>query len=72
MADWCRPGWQVFLLAADCDVWLLTEVDDRIELDGYARHLPAEPMAKALSPALVAYGGLAEAVRLAATGIEET
>jgi hypothetical protein len=33
------------LLEADCDVWLLTEVNERTRLPGYAIHLSAAPMA---------------------------
>jgi hypothetical protein len=33
------PKHEGFLGQADCDVWLLTEVDERVELDGYQRHL---------------------------------
>lgn len=33
------------LLEADCDVWLLTEVNERTCLPGYAVHLSAAPMA---------------------------
>src|SRR4051812_27579468 len=31
------PEHERFLLAADCDVWLLTEVNERVRLDGFAR-----------------------------------
>lgn len=34
-----------FLVAADCDVWLLTEVADRVELPGFHRHVSAGLMA---------------------------
>jgi hypothetical protein len=40
MAGWLRPGWQELLLGADCDVWLLTEVNESVELPGYHRHSP--------------------------------
>ncbi|GAB3038755.1 hypothetical protein GCM10011376_34070 [Nocardioides flavus (ex Wang et al. 2016)] len=33
------------LLEADCDVWLLTEVDERTSLPGFAMHLSAATMA---------------------------
>jgi endonuclease/exonuclease/phosphatase family metal-dependent hydrolase len=33
------------LATADCDVWLLTEVSERTELEGYALHLGSAPMA---------------------------
>ena len=33
------------LLEADCDVWLLTEVNERTRLPGFAVHLSAAPMA---------------------------
>lgn len=33
------------LLEADCDVWLLTEVNERTSLPGYAMHLSDMPMA---------------------------
>ena len=33
------------LLEADCDVWLLTEVNERTSLPGFAIHLSAAPMA---------------------------
>ncbi|MCY4726822.1 hypothetical protein NYO98_11090 [Nocardioides sp. STR2] len=33
------------LLEADCDVWLLTEVNERTSLPGFAVHLSAAPMA---------------------------
>ena len=39
MAGWLKPGWQELLLDADCDVWLLTEVNESIELPGYHRHV---------------------------------
>ncbi len=34
-----------FMQGADCDVWLLTEVNERVELDGFERHLSAGLMA---------------------------
>jgi hypothetical protein len=34
-----------FMLDADCDVWLLTEVNERTCLPGYAAHMSDEPMA---------------------------
>jgi acetyl/propionyl-CoA carboxylase alpha subunit len=36
---------QALLLEADCDVWLLTEVNERTVLPGYALHLSAARMA---------------------------
>jgi hypothetical protein len=39
MAGRWQSGWLELLLDADCDVWLLTEVNERIELPGYDRHL---------------------------------
>jgi hypothetical protein len=44
MAGWKRPGWQQFLLDGDCDVWLLTEVDEDTVLAGYDRHLGLDTM----------------------------
>ena len=39
MAGWLKPGWQELLIGANCDVWLLTEVNESVELPGYHRHL---------------------------------
>ena len=39
------PQHEGLLTAADCDVWLLTEVNDRVELLGYQRHLGEAQMA---------------------------
>ncbi|WP_347057399.1 endonuclease/exonuclease/phosphatase family protein [Blastococcus sp. HT6-30] len=38
MAGWLKPGWKEFLLAADCDVWLLTEVNETVQLPDYCMH----------------------------------
>lgn len=45
MAGRLAHGWQDFLLDGDCDVWLLTEVNESIELPGYQRHLGEARMA---------------------------
>lgn len=45
MAGWLKPGWQDFLLAAECDVWLLTEVNETVELPGYEVHRGSARMA---------------------------
>ena len=33
-----------FLLKADCDVWLLTEVNERVAVDGYTHHWTSDAM----------------------------
>jgi hypothetical protein len=33
------PEHAKFMVAAACDVWLLTEVNEQVELEGYVRHL---------------------------------
>lgn len=38
MAGRTAPGWQGLLLKADCDVWLLTEVSESVELPGLHAH----------------------------------
>jgi hypothetical protein len=38
------PAHAALLEAAECDVWLLTEVDERVDLDGYLRHTTADVM----------------------------
>jgi hypothetical protein len=38
------PGHLALLVAADCDVWLLTEVNLRVEIEGYSRHCTTELM----------------------------
>ena len=40
-----KPGHEQFVAAADCDVWLLTEVNEQVELPGYHRHLGEARMA---------------------------
>jgi hypothetical protein len=45
MAGWLKQGSQDFLMKADCDVWLLTEVNESVELPGYAMHRGQERMA---------------------------
>jgi hypothetical protein len=40
-----QPQHEEFIAAADCDVWLLTEVNERVQLDGYTRHLTEKLMA---------------------------
>ena len=49
------------LLEADCDVWLLTEVNERTSLPGYAIHLSDARMAARRRWAAVAVGALARA-----------
>lgn len=44
-AKW-TPGHAEFLEAQDCDVWLLTEVNPRLEFAGYTLHLTAGTMAR--------------------------
>jgi hypothetical protein len=39
LAGQWEPEHERFLAEADCDVWLLTEVNERVELPGYERHL---------------------------------
>lgn len=53
MAGWVKPGWQELLLSADCNVWLLTEVNDRVELSGYSAHRGKARMAPRRSWAAV-------------------
>jgi endonuclease/exonuclease/phosphatase family protein len=38
---WRPDDHEAFMVAADCDVWLLTEVNERVELTGYHKHLSA-------------------------------
>ncbi|MGY1988043.1 endonuclease/exonuclease/phosphatase family protein [Blastococcus sp. SYSU DS0669] len=38
MAGWLKPGWRDLLLDADCDVWLLTEVNEAVQLPDYCMH----------------------------------
>lgn len=45
MAGRKKPGWQQFLLDGDCDVWLLTEVNEDIVLPGFELHLGTASMA---------------------------
>lgn len=45
MAGWLKPGWRDLLLHADCDVWLLTEVNEAVELPGYSVHRAEARMA---------------------------
>jgi endonuclease/exonuclease/phosphatase family metal-dependent hydrolase len=45
MAGWLKPGWQDLLLSAECDVWLLTEVNESVELPGYVAHYGEARMA---------------------------
>lgn len=45
MAGWVNTDWQNFLLGADCDVWLLTEVNLDVGLAGYAMHRGGDLMA---------------------------
>lgn len=40
-----QPEHEALLTDVDCDVWLLTEVNERVELDGFARQLSAALMA---------------------------
>jgi hypothetical protein len=40
-----QPQHEEFVVAADCDVWLLTEVNERVEVPGYHRHLGEARMA---------------------------
>lgn len=44
--DRWSPAHERFLQNADCDVWLLTEVNPRVELGGYRRHLSVGAMAR--------------------------
>ena len=37
-----KPEHQRFLAEVDCDVWLLTEVHERVALKGFERHLTDE------------------------------
>ncbi|NEK57043.1 endonuclease/exonuclease/phosphatase family protein [Geodermatophilus sabuli] len=53
MAGWLKAGWQEFLLTADCDVWLLTEVNETVELPGYDMHRGKARMAARRSWAAV-------------------
>jgi hypothetical protein len=36
-----KPEHEALMVAADCDVWLLTEVNECVELAGYHKHLSA-------------------------------
>ena len=40
-----KPEHEEFVAAADCDVWLLTEVNERVEVPGYYRHVGEARMA---------------------------
>lgn len=40
------PAHQQFLEDANCEIWLLTEVNERVELDGFERHLATGLMAQ--------------------------
>ncbi len=46
LAGRCSQRHLACLESADCDVWLLTEVSDRITLPGYNGHLTSSPMRK--------------------------
>jgi hypothetical protein len=39
-----KPQHLDFVVDADCDVWLFTEVNERVEIDGYGRHWSTDAM----------------------------